>query len=100
MGARGRGAIAKPKPAAPLGGRPPVRLAAEVYAALRAPTLRASGVLDSLLDSADERTRLLAAKALVELGSKPKVDEPEDAGQPKPMFVQVKYDQNYRASTG
>lgn len=105
MGARGPGAVAKkPKPpAAKAMGRPSIKLAREIYEALREPTLRAIKRLDQLIDSADERTALLASKALAELGTKPPVEEEKpDEGAPQPMVVTVNYKngKDYRASTG
>lgn len=100
MGSRGRGAIKAVKPAVErkgAGGRPPVKLAKAVYDALREPTLRAVRVLDSLLESEDERTRLLAAKALVELGSKPPAEDAEE----KDTTYKIKWqDTDYRVPSG
>ena len=104
MGLRGPGATPKPKPPKKANGRPAISVAQEVYDALRQPTLRAIKVLDALLESPDERTQLLAAKALVELGSKPAPPKPvdEDALKPKPTIVTVRYadGDEARASTG
>lgn len=101
MGTRGKGALTKPKPPKLPTGRPRNTVSDEVYKALRAPTMRAIAVLDRLLKSADERTRLLAAKALVELGSRPPSTPSEDPNAPPPpMEVRVNYANDYRASTG
>ncbi len=101
MGARGPGAKTKPKPPKLPTGRPRTSIALEIHEALREPTLEAIVVLRDLLKSDDERTQLLAAKALVELGSRPPPPaEPDPDVKPEPMVVTVKRVQDYRASTG
>lgn len=104
-GTRGKSALTKPKPPPKANGRPRTTIPQEIHDALREPTLRAIAVLDELQLTAEQRekrglsapseadrTRLLAAKALVELGSRPPPPVvPDPDAKPKPVEVKVRY---------
>lgn len=110
VGARGKGATKSPAPKQPnAGGRPRNTIPKVAYDALRGPGLRAIATLDELQLSPKERTtkglpaltpedrtRLLAAKAVAELWLKP--CEPEQDSSER--VVRVVYAKNYEASTG